>query len=106
MKFLLKYGMEEIIVQYEQNLINLELVALYQVYYQVTTKEKLFEFECLNLGTDDENSPKNIVENIVQNYADKWVAKPMLYKLDRKLPINLPIPSSFLQKKSLKNLGY
>ncbi|CAF0826393.1 unnamed protein product [Rotaria sordida] len=50
-------------------------------------------------NTDEENSPKNIVQSIAQNYADKWVARPMLYKLRRKLPINIPSPSPFLQKK-------
>ncbi|CAF1074162.1 unnamed protein product [Rotaria sp. Silwood1] len=50
-------------------------------------------------NTDEESSPKNVVQSIAQNYADKWVAKPLLYKLRRKLPINIPPPSPFLQKK-------
>ncbi|UJR38075.1 hypothetical protein I4U23_030756 [Adineta vaga] len=48
---------------------------------------------------DNENSPKNIVQSMAQNYADKWVAKPLLYKLQRKLPIRIPSPTPFLQKK-------
>jgi hypothetical protein len=53
------------------------------------------------IDTNEENSTNNIVQNIAQNYADKWVSKPMLYKLHRKLPINIPTPSAFLQRKSL-----
>ncbi|CAF2491807.1 unnamed protein product [Rotaria sp. Silwood2] len=56
-------------------------------------------FHTLTSNTDEENSPKNIVQSIAQNYADKWIAKPLLYKLRRKLPISIPPPSPFLQKK-------
>jgi len=53
-----------------------------------------------SIATGEENSTKSIVQNIAQNYADKWIAKPMLYKLQRKLPINIPPPSAVLQRKS------
>ncbi|CAF2086152.1 unnamed protein product [Rotaria magnacalcarata] len=52
-----------------------------------------------NKNGDQDNSPKHIVQSMAQNFADKWVAKPMLYKLHRKLPISIPPPTTFLQKK-------
>ncbi len=52
------------------------------------------------IDANEENSAKNIVQNIAKNYADKWVPKPMLYKLNRKLPIDIPPPSIYLQRKS------
>ena len=49
---------------------------------------------------DEANSPKNVIQRLAENYADKWLPKPLLYKLHRKLPIELPSPSAALQKKS------
>ena len=75
------------------------LPALLSSNEEIILIEFLFLFETKD--NDEENSAKNIVHNMAQNYADKWVAKPMLYKLYRKLPITIPSPSPFLQRKSL-----
>jgi hypothetical protein len=77
----------------------------YQISYRVIeAKRLLLQFDGLfylfNIDTDEENSTKKIVQNLAQNYADKWISKPMLYKLNRRLPIDIPTPSKFLQRKS------
>ncbi|CAF0720803.1 unnamed protein product [Adineta steineri] len=52
-----------------------------------------------SINGDEDNTPQNIVQNMAQNYADKWVAKPLLHKLQRRLPIHIPPPTAFLKKK-------
>ncbi|CAF0974604.1 unnamed protein product [Adineta ricciae] len=62
-------------------------------------KPRIGRLPANSTNEDDENSPKNIVQSMAQNYADKWIARPLLYKLQRKLPIQVAPPTPFLQKK-------
>jgi hypothetical protein len=75
--------------------------VLYRIQQQVIETKTKGRLLFRNIDADEENSPKNIVQNMAQNYADKWVAKPLLYSLQRRLPINIPPPTPFLQRKSL-----
>ena len=61
----------------------------------------IFSLFPYSIDANQENPTQKIVQTVAQNYADKWISKTMLYKLHRKLPIDIPLPSISLQRKSL-----
>ncbi|CAF0762637.1 unnamed protein product [Didymodactylos carnosus] len=60
-------------------------------------RPKLIRYPASSTTDDDKNSPKTIVQRVAQNYT-KWLPKPLLYKLKRKLPVEIPLPSLSLQQ--------